>query len=166
MAALVPGYYNRILAQLSEENLLETVRFSLKPFISLYPQFPIVWLGDSSSDEPDRQYLPQFKRLLGELQNKTTKRSTLMVAQNIYGALISKTILLRPGMIDDFDEIRNYPETDSSQKLGATCRAINITLIGERLLEPEFIVWSSYFWQRGLELEPVGYANLLRGLHE
>jgi hypothetical protein len=166
MGALAPSLYEQILAELSKEHILESARLSLMPFISLYPEFPITWLSDGSAYEPNRQYLPQFKKLVGELQDKSTRKSTLMVALCVYGALISRTILLPAGVLDDFEQIQDYPNTDNSQRVGALVRSMNLFLVGQTIVEPKLTQWCSYFWQRGLELEPVDYTNLLRGLHE
>lgn len=149
-----------VLHNLESEGLLEPVRIALAPFVSLYPKFPATWLSGEPNTTPETGFLPLFKKLLTELSDKTSTKSTLVLANLMYAAIVSGTVLVPPGEFDELDEIRHYPATEKSKSLAARLRSTATFFIGQGLTHGATREWSDYFWQRGLELEPVDYPSI------
>lgn len=163
MSMLPPETIARIRNSLNKNNLLSRTKECLKDFISTYPEFPIKWLHEESSSPVNANWLEGFKTLLGELQDKTSRSAMLMIAQAIYGALASGMLRVPPGVFDNFEEVMNYPNSETSREVGALMRATYNGFLGQCCAETGFTEWSNYFWTRNHELEPIDFANLLRG---
>ncbi|MDQ5937394.1 MAG: hypothetical protein QG574_4753 [Cyanobacteriota bacterium erpe_2018_sw_21hr_WHONDRS-SW48-000092_B_bin.40] len=155
-----------ILSELKNQHLLSPLRSAMSEFISLYPTFPIKWLIDDKNHSENQYFLQDFKKLLAELQDKTSTKSVFMISMCVYGLLVSGAAKISPTMLADFDDIRFYPDTENSMKLAATVRATLLAFLGPQISTEGFTDWSYEFWQRGLALEPINYQILLKGRSE
>ena len=159
VAKLPEEQQGKIIHKLKEAGLMNPLKTALSRFTSLYPNFPATWLSGKPDNVLDSNYLKRFKIILGELLDKSSVRSSLVLAQLVYGALVSDSIKVQPGMLDNLEEIRDYPKTEGSQILAAKLRSITTLLIGQSQ-EESSSVWSDYFWKRGFELEPINYSSI------
>lgn len=150
----------KVREALTEKFLLSKIQTALGPFVQLYPTFPVKWLG--AEPITNASYLPEFKTLLELLLDKTSKPSTLMLAIAIWGLAVNESILLPPSF-SDFNSVIDYPNTTESQILASGLRATMLTMTKFGCPEKCGKTWSKEFWQRGIELEPVDFPNLLRG---
>ncbi len=146
---------------LDASGLLQPMKSALAAFVALYPNFPIAWLTGEPLDKPDTAYLQRFKILLAELLDKQSPRSSIVLALLIYAALGSGAILVPPGEFDNLETIREYPNTERSKWLAASLRSLATMLIALGLQRSTTRQWAEYFWQRGHELEPVDYTDLV-----
>ena len=55
--------------------------------------------------------------------------------------------------IRDFNNIIDYPETDDSRMIASFVRATTNLMLSDQIIENSN-EWVSYFWNRGLQLEP------------
>lgn len=151
---------NSIKQTLMSAGLFVPCAAAVEDFVSLYPSFPIKWLIVKPEPAPNADYLPRFKRLLQELLDKTSPRAATAQAHLIYAAIASGAIILPPGMLENLEEIRQYPNTEKSKNLAASLRSITTMFVAQLSELPDGKVWSTYFWERGLELEPINYDQL------
>jgi hypothetical protein len=154
-----------IRERLRIQGLLESIQQSLSPFVYLYPAFPVRWFEVLPSDQPD--YLQRYKILLKSLLDKTSRASTLMLANATYGSMIAGDIVFPPtSVMADLNAVLDYPKTERSKIVASSLRSSMLTIIRFAVPKGPETNWCHRFWQRGIELEPVDYHNLLRGVTE
>jgi hypothetical protein len=153
----------RVQEALDKNKLLNSAKTALAQLTGHYPHFPVKWLRPESDVSLENAFLPAFKKALADLLDKSARRSVLMIAQAVYGFTAAGCL---PASIDDFEEVLKYPDTEKSKAVASSVRSINMLMVSLNIVETQKLQWSNYFWQRGLELEPVDYANLLRGIND
>jgi hypothetical protein len=81
-----------------------------------------------------------------------------MFANAVYIAFCTNKMRALQGTgFDNFPAIENYPETEESRAVAAEVRATVYSLLSETPQD-----WESYFWNRGLEIEPCDYDGVVR----
>lgn len=132
------------------------LRSAIDSLVSLYPECPLSFLASSDLPEPST-VIPEFKELLSTLFNKRGRLPVLMQAQAVYTLSASGRLVIQEGSsLGNLDELRFYPSTTESKKVGAgICAACNV-LAGQSL-KCHDSGWAPYFWRRGFELDDCEY---------
>lgn len=143
--------------ELETSTKLSRLRTALKPLVRLYPGCPLRFLFDEDLEMDAAPNLDYFKTFLGSLFNKRDRTPVLMQAQAVYTLGASGRLFIKEGTsLGNLDELRLYPNTPESKKVGAlVCAACNM-LVGQTLEEHDS-GWAKYFWERGYELDDCEY---------
>jgi hypothetical protein len=156
---------SELKSHLTGINVLPKLEASLRDFLNLYPDCPIVKVLDyKPTGLPDVNYLLRFENRMSELENKRSRNGVLVQAQAIYMAFLSGRLHVEEGLaLADFPQVENYPSTERSLEVGASiCAAVNM-LAGDGLPKYPDDEWVQYFWKRSLELHPLHF-DFLRGV--
>lgn len=153
---------------LHRRNLLEPMQNALNDFFRLYPKCPLVrFLDTLPAQRIDIAYLAKFEKRLKELEYKRSKSAVIMQSHAVYAGLVSgKLQVHKDAHLGNLNELKNYPDTDESKKVGASvCAAVNIFIDA---LVPDFKKdsWALYFWERSYELRPLNLNHLRHELFE
>jgi hypothetical protein len=159
---LSPGEGATLRYKLNEKGVLEPLRDALEGFVALYPQCPLqVFFEAPPILKVDKAYLEMLRELVGKTSDKRSTEGIFMQAVVLYMGFISgKFKVVKEVSLSDFPEIENYPNTEKSKEIGgaicsATTMLFNFDTDGKVDRE-----WCKYFWNRGLELEPVDLSGL------
>lgn len=144
--------------EIQNSGYADGIKRALNPFVSWYPKFPLSFvLSLTASGQPDD--FSSFKVLLNSLCDKTSKESVWMQGLCLYtGMLDGKVLFAEDSVIAQFEEIKNYPNSEAARDVGGVVRATITSFLHEYIIKPGQTKWSSYFWQRGLELEEIDYS--------
>ena len=94
-----------------------------------------------------------FKTLLATLFDKVDKPAMFMQANGVYIAFMTGKLRVAKGLsLANFPAIEKYPDTEESRRVASGVRAVISMAIGMADKLPND--WPTYFWNRGLELEP------------
>jgi hypothetical protein len=153
---------NDVSKALKKSGKLEPLKKALSSFISLYPSCPLNFLFESPLPPLDDSHaeLKSFKGLLSKLYDKTSIEATFMQANAIYIAFVTDKLKAFNGTsFANFPEIEKYPHTEESRKIAGGVRAAVNGFMGTD--RDKTSGWPSYFWTRGLELEPCDLYKLI-----
>jgi hypothetical protein len=132
---------------------LSDLRAGLAIFADFYPYFPMGFLirGGTRNECPVAG-LSDLKTLLRDSFDKTSKVATLMQANAMYIALVTDMLTASPGIaFANLPAVADYPETEESERVGASVRAGIMGLFG--MSYENSSPWPGYFWNRGLEID-------------
>lgn len=157
-AALGKAEQDSVRKHLSEEEVM-LLRNALETLICFYPECPLDFLFESkpSAVDLDTGSLERFKKFVASLYDKRGRAAVFMQAQAVYILGMAGRLFIKEGLsLGDLNELRSYPETRESKKVGASvCAACNMLV---RMSHSEHDSnWSDYFWARGFELENCQY---------
>ncbi|MCP4607513.1 MAG: hypothetical protein GY845_02190 [Planctomycetes bacterium] len=150
---------------LGETEDLNSLRESLAPLVFFYPKCPIDFLyRDNPPVVEDSQMLLQdFKNFLIELYNKYEQAATLTQANAIYIAFATDMLKVASHIsLADFPAIAEFPHTERSKKVAAGIYSGISGFMGMFLnqnFDSKYSEWLTYFWNRGLELEPCTFPT-------
>jgi hypothetical protein len=161
-ATLGPEDMNGLKEHLTRATVLADLAGALVDFLNLYPACPISrFLDQPPTGAVDAGYLDHFEGRIKQLEDKRSRSGVLVQAQPIYmGFVLGKLHVMRGLALANFPEVEKYPDTELSQKVGASiCAAVN-GLAGTMLPKYSDDAWVQYFWQRSLDLRPLDFAHL------
>lgn len=153
---------NDVIKLLKLSNELRELKQALIPLISFYPTCPLAFLfeGKVPNFENSKENLEQFKLLLSGLFNRWEKRATLVQASAIYIAFATDLLQVAKGSaLANFPAVAEFPNTEESRGVSASVRAAVNQFFGTHFYD-SLTTWPSYFWNRGLELEPCDYQGV------
>jgi hypothetical protein len=130
----------------------------LTKFVSVYPACPLQFLCDRErSKSPDIEFLASMKNLLGNLYDKRGQEGSNMQGVAVhFGILLGKIIVAKSVM--SLGEFSRYPSQEKSRAAAAILSATVNGMVGQILQDSEESKsWCSYFWNRGLVLEPINF---------
>lgn len=150
---------NKIITFLKSSNELELLQKALFPLGAFYPKCPLNFLfGDRllRTKKPN-EILKKFKFLLSRMFDRTAIHSTRMQANAVYIAFVTEMLIVdSKTSLANFPAIADYPETEESIRIAASVRATTTGFFGLEQ-NKKYSPWSTYFWNRGLELESCDY---------
>lgn len=145
-----------LVDRLSLAGFVEEVDRALAPLVSLYPEFPGAFLCKKRLDQPEA--LAVMKSLVEKLFDLESTETVFMCALAFYIADQVRKVSQPGETLMRFPEIQDYPHTKISVEIASLVRGQVLFMIGTDVQEPGFMTWSSYFWNRGLEIEPVDWS--------
>lgn len=149
---------------LTNKGVLEPFENSLHDFLLLFPLCPLrKILPTDSSDFYDPSFLESFKIRMVNLFDRCSVNAISMQSKVIWmGFLLERLKVKEDLILSDFPEILKYPTTPKSIQLASSVRAI-LNSIGSLQLSPyRQDQWTTYFWKRGEELDPINFSYLER----
>lgn len=158
-AILQEGEWREVQRTLVEIDKLTDIQLALAPLVHFYPGCPYAHLfKDRPTEFPkETKVLKSFKTVLESLYSKQDRAATLVQGTAVYVALVTGKVTLTENVsFGNLEALTDYPQTDESQKVGASVRAMCNFLIGSSS-EKSGTNWVEYFWDRGFELEPCDY---------
>lgn len=155
-SALTGGQMREIVESLQSTGLLQAIRQALTPLVVLYPRCPLEFLFEEKSvDEDDlRTSLERHKSLLSSLFDRGGMTATRMQGNAVYIAFITGRLVVKKGLaLANFPALEDFPRTEESRRVAASVRA-TVNVLAAHSTTASESSWASYFWNRGLELEP------------
>lgn len=154
---LTEGEKETVLAGLARLGQRDDLKRGLSDLCHLYPANPLSFLcsGEAPSNDSHQDGLEPFKDLLLELFDKTARPAIMMQGTAVYVAGLSGKLRFSfDSVLANLPELERYPDTVESRMVAAAVRSAIPMLV--RLEEDHRSDWASYFWNRGLEIEPCG----------
>ncbi|MEO1074762.1 MAG: hypothetical protein AAFX41_02220 [Bacteroidota bacterium] len=148
---------SQLVGDLNDSGELALLREALDPLVSLYPECPLSFLASEELPDP-AEVMQAFKGFLAGLYNKRDRLPVLMQAQAVYTLGASGRLRIQEGSsLGNLDELRFYPHTEESKRVGAgICAACNMFV--RFSLDDYDAGWAAYFWRRGFELDGCDYS--------
>ena len=148
---------NQLVDDLYVSGELVPLRNALDPLIALYPECPLSFLASEELPGP-AEVMPTFKDFLAGLYNKRDRLPVLMQAQAVYTLGATRRLFIQEGTsLGNLDELRFYPHTTESKRVGASiCATCNMVV--RFSLDDHDSGWASYFWRRGFEIDHCEYS--------
>lgn len=143
-----------LISALNDRNILESVIQALHSLLDSYPACPMAFLRVQADDnQVTHSGLDELRALISRLFDKWARPATLVQATAVYLALATGRLKIMEGItwIDDFEQISEYPSTETSRMVGASVRATCLSLF-PMLMQDVPMEWPGQFWNRGLEL--------------
>jgi hypothetical protein len=126
---------------------------ALLPLVSWYPAHPLNALFPGTRTA-DLDGLTQIKAIVGSLFDRSARNSMLVQATAISIAFDSGKLKVAPHLaLGDFEKIVDYPNTERSQQVAASIRAVLNMLFADSNLMASGTMWPIAFWNRGLEID-------------
>ncbi len=151
-----------LLHGLTDAGVISDLRYALGDFYYYYPKLPLDFLlGDVPKEQEEKKFLDQYKGWLSDLFDKTSITATRMLANAVYMDFVCGRLKVFKGLsLARFPEIQDYPNTDIAKQIASSLRAMINTSVSHELGKLKDTIWSSYFWRRGFEIEPVDFSHL------
>ena len=144
--------YETIRKKLIDIKVFEKINIALSPLLNLYPKCPLNKIF--SSEKHLKSDVSKIKEILTLLYNKRGKESTFALANVIYlMGRCDKLLFEKNSAMADLPELQDYPDSEMSIMIASVVRASTNFLLSRRAIENSEN-WISYFWNRGLEIEP------------
>jgi hypothetical protein len=141
-----------IKEKLIDIKIFDKINIALSPLLNLYPNCPLNNIFDSEDHSKDN--VSDIKNILLLLYNKRGKESTFALANVMYlMGMCKKLHIVKNSALADLPDVVNYPNTEKSKIIASAIRASTNFLLSPSAIE-NGEDWVSYFWNRGLEIEP------------
>ncbi|SDS20457.1 hypothetical protein SAMN05192545_0965 [Maribacter dokdonensis] len=144
--------YESIKKKLKDIKVFDKINIALSPLLNLYPNCPLnnIFI----SEEYSESNISDIKEILILLYDKRGKESTFALANVMYlMGMCKKLHIVKNSALADLPELVYYPDTEKSKMIASGIRASTNFLLSPRAIENNQD-WVSYFWNRGLEIEP------------
>lgn len=160
LETLDPLRWRRAVRLLDELELTGTLRDALEDLVVLYPECALRSLWVNSPDSTGNGHLERFKAFLEPLFYRHDRPATLIAGTAMRLAIESGRLHVAPHIsLPNWKALRGYPDSEESKRVGASCRsAMGMLFNGPN--DDNAPVWPTYFWNRGLELEPCSHPDL------
>lgn len=152
-------------SEISKEQLIEfasgfgdTVAFrkvqsGIAPLVSWYPQCPLGKIFSTIASAAKEGNLVDIGSVVAELFDREQRLATMAQATVIWTAFDSDSLVVNNDLaLARFPEVDQYPNTEISLKIAASIRSTLNVFAGRDLKLGEGKNWSTYFWNRGVEL--------------
>lgn len=151
-SSLSPKDAEYIKIRLIETKVFDKINIALSPLLNVYPECPINNIF--SNEEYTQNDILTIKEILMSLYNKKGKESTFALGSVLYVmGMCKKLRIVKNSALADLPELIDYPNTEKSKIIASSIRATTNVLLNSNSIENSQI-WVSYFWNRGLEIEP------------
>jgi hypothetical protein len=142
-----------ILATLHASNALAAIRDAVRPLAALYTDVPLRFLFDGELPTDDAM-LPPFKGVLESMFDRWNSPATFVQATAVYIAFTTDMLKVMKGLaLSNFPAIEQFPNTEESKRVAGAIRS-TVSMFEGQFKDAASAAWISYFWSRGLELEP------------
>jgi len=144
------------LVQILEDgNCLEELRESLKPLFQLYPECPLKFLDNNLEQLVETKTVTEFKETLAKYFNRRAQPAMIIQANVVYFAgICGKLKYFSNVQVPNLEAIISNFESDESKRACASVRATVNAFIGH-ISEKLSNQWPRYFWNRGIEIDPI-----------
>jgi hypothetical protein len=153
---------DKFIADLQSSNDLEIYKNAFIPLAIYYPECPLNFIFQGDIPKADNNTLRNFKSLLIDLYDRRSKCAMLVQGSATYIALGSGILIIYAKNSELYKlptNLCDYPDSDSSRRVGSEIRATLNAFLGETKRNVG-LDWSSYFWNRGLEIEYCGIPRI------
>lgn len=156
--AFASSFYNlsiddkiKVLAQLGEVDT-QQLEVCLAPIIVHYPANPFDFIAAADAPEAIASVnLEEYKVILSQLTNRREVLAMQVQTTAIYISMLCGRLVINEGSsLENIEHIKDYPDTEESQKVGSMVRAFINGSSSIFEINPD---WSKRFWNRGLEIE-------------
>ena len=139
-------------SELKKQNIFEIINTSLASLLNVYPKCPLNKIFENK--EKTDSDIQIIKNTLRNLYDKRSKESTFTLGNVFYylGAN-GKLHIVKNSAIADLPKLIDYPNTEISKMIASSLRASSNVIINKSFIDIDE-KWISYFWNRGLQLEP------------
>lgn len=152
-AALDTLEQDAVMATLQASQALGEVREGLRPLVQLYPECPLRFLVPDERGNGAASLI-NLKTVLESILDRWESPATFTQATAVYIAFTSDMLKVFSGLaLANFPAIEEFPKTEESKQVAASVRSV-VSMFSGHFTEPTSNSWISYFWRRGLELEP------------
>lgn len=146
---------------LAKQGELLVIQRSLFPLISWYPDCPLRFVFTETPPAPSVEALKQVKKLVFSLCQRSERDPMMIQATAVWLALDANVLKVFRGLaLAQFPKIEDYPETELSRKIGGSIRSTLNLFFGSDSVHSVDTAWSTYFWNRGLEIDPCEFTNV------
>lgn len=140
---------------LEEENYLDDLRNSLRSLLQLYPECPLKFLDNNSEQLIETQAVIDFKETLAKYYNRRAQPAMIIQANVVYFAgICGKLKYFSDVQVPNLEAIISDFDSDESKRACASVRATVNGFIGH-ISEKISDHWPRYFWNRGIEIDPI-----------
>lgn len=152
--AVTTAHTREILQGLSNSSVLDDLRSSLMPLVSLYGECPLGFLFDERARIQHRIDLEtateRMKRAVRDCHNRRSRPAMLVQATALYLMMATGKMVIRKGMeLEKIERILDYPDTEESKGLASLVRAaLNACIPNEEGARG----WCSCFWRHGYDI--------------
>ena len=138
---------------------LYLIQKAIEPLVSLYPKCPLKFLYKSPMKikKDKKNFTIIIKNVLEKLGDRRNRFSMLVQSNVVYMYfIVGKLFAFKGSELENLREMKFYPDTDLSQKVGSSIRATLNSFAG---FEEKNSDWRKYFWSRSLQLEEIKIIN-------
>ena len=163
-----PEMTSELVAYLETVGLLGPLQAAIHDLVVLYPNCPLGFIFKTKPSRlADDNFLEYFDNLVRDLSDKRGKPGIVMQANLIYLlGLQGKLLFGKESSLWNLEAIKDYPNTDESLQVGACICSASIAMIQMQCIpDDKADRWSTYFWQRSLELKPINIDHLKEQHH-
>jgi hypothetical protein len=143
---------DKIKRELKKQNIFDLLNNSLAPLLNIYPKCPLNKVFVTNTHL--KTDLTIIKETLNKLYDKRSNE-TVFTLGNIFHYMSSngKLMISKNSNLPQFTKLEEYPNTEDSKRIASFIRASSNAFMKEPFIQFDKD-WLSYFWNRGLELEP------------
>jgi len=144
-----------MLNELSNENILESLRYALSTFYDLFPEFPLDFLFDTPPQNITIHDILNFKETLARYFNRRDKAAMLIQANVEYILAICGRVFYSEKIgVPNLEAIVKEFGSEEEKKASSHVRAYVNSAFGS---QKELLTnhWSKYFWNRCFQMEPL-----------
>lgn len=153
----IPADELQHLVETKGRTYADDLRAALRPLAAWYPTHPLNTLFTRVELVPEPGDLKHVKTIVAGLFDRASRLATMTQATAVWLAFDAGQLKVASHLaIAQFPEIEDYPDTELSQKIAASIRALLNMLFGEASAMASGSTWPVAFWNRGLEIEPCG----------
>ncbi|MFC2026411.1 DUF5677 domain-containing protein [Chloroflexota bacterium] len=144
-----------LLQLLKDENYFDELSKSLSPLLQLYPECPLKFLDSQQEGSIQTQTISDFKRTLSKYYNRRAQPAMIIQSNVVYfAAICGKLHYLSDVQVPNIEAIISDFESEESKHACASVRATVNGFFGH-VSEKISDHWPRYFWNRGIQIEPV-----------
>lgn len=132
--------------------------------IAFYPECPLNFIfGDDLPNQSSyTDQLSTFKEFLSTQFNRREKSAMFTQSTAVYIGLVTNIIHVQAqDSLTNIQAMVDYPKTEESRRVGSNVRACINAILGN-MINTKPTIWSRYFWNQGLKLEPCNITSLWR----
>jgi hypothetical protein len=149
------GGKQKLLYLLEEQKCLDEIRRSLKVLLKLYPECPLKFIDDGTEQLIETNNVIAFKETIAKYDNRRAQPAMIIQASVLYFAgICGKLHYFSNVQVPNLEAIISDFDSDVSKHACASVRASVNAFIGH-LREKTSEDWPRYFWNRGIEIDPV-----------
>jgi len=141
---------------LSEKNIIDSIRQAVIPFIRLYPQEnPLAFLNDNTTKSTVEDDLNFVKEVISDNYDRTRFEAVITQAVILYSDIQTGRLKFTPNVMPpNIESIFSDFNSEEAKQAAASSR-MNVSQLYMRYQNEIDDNWAKYFWNHGLDLEPV-----------
>lgn len=158
-AEIPDGMLQRIVARI-DEACADALRAALAPLAAFYPTHPVNAIYDGALPVAKPDMLDHVRRVVVGLYDRSDRDTMMVQATAIWVAFDSDRLKVSSDQaLASFPRIEDYPETELSQRIGASIRASLNMMFGDGQMMASDGRWPADFWNCGLQLQPCEFGD-------